>query len=530
MKGMFKRALAGVAAAALAVTGLALGAGAANAATDENGVVTNPVSFTFTADTTEQLTDRDLDAYKIGDFVQYGTDDNVVYGVQTTAGVDRNALKTALEAAGFTGVPKDDTTDLLAWALSQTGTQFDQSGEYPWGVGTNNSASRKFADSLAASLTGDTATRGDILNGLTPTGSDDAGYSVSLKLPAGLYLFIDRTDGTVNVTKAVAMLASTGLTSEGKLTTVTNPVLINFKNEANTSWKKTASDNSVTVGQRLTYTLEGTVPATGAEGFAFCDIPGTGLSIDPNSIKVYEGSTGSEPLEAYTVAWGKDDAPWTPGEDGLYVGNGSNMFTVSITDPKVGTTYFVTYEAVVNSAAANQDKVVNHLTDENGNDIITPVESKLYGFEFTKQDAQGNKLGGVTFTIYDDKGVALPGYTGGSNGDSTSTSDEKGKVEFKGLAAGKYTVKETGVKDGFMDMKLSFTVTIDATGTATFSTDAWGLVNKDNKTVTNVRKVTELPLTGAAGTMLFTVLGLLIAGASALVYMKSRNVKHALRG
>ena len=48
--------------------------------------------------------------------------------------------------------------------------------------------------------------------------------------------------------------------------------------------------------------------------------------------------------------------------------------------------------------------------------------------------------------------------------------------------------------------------------------------------VTNVKKVTQLPLTGAAGTMLFTVLGLLIAGAGALVYMKSRNVKHALRG
>ena len=39
-----------------------------------------------------------------------------------------------------------------------------------------------------------------------------------------------------------------------------------------------------------------------------------------------------------------------------------------------------------------------------------------------------------------------------------------------------------------------------------------------------------LPLTGAAGTMLFTVLGLLIAGAGALVYMKSRSVKHMLRG
>ena len=539
MKGMFKRALAGVAAAALAVTGLALGAGAANAAqTDPDGVVTENVKFTFTANTESQLTNRDLDAYKIGNFVQYGTDPDFVYGVETVDGVNRTALKTALEAAGFTGMPTDDTTDLLAWALSQTGTKFDHSSDNPWGVG-GDSASRKFADSLAASLKDTPATKENILSGHTPTGSDDAGYSVSVDLPAGLYLFIDRTPGTVNVTKAVPMLASTGGTPvDGKLTSATNLVSINFKNETNTDWKKTASDDSVTVGQRLTYTLEGTVPATGAEGFAFYDIPGTGLSIDPNSIKVYEdkiAEANQMQQDDYTVVWGKDDAPWTSDEDGLYVGNGSNMFTVSIGQPVTGAKYFVTYEAVVNSAAANRDKVVNRLTDKNGNDIITPVESNLFKFDFTKQDAQGNKLGGVTFTIYDDKGVALPDYTGGSNGDSTSTSDENGKVEFKGLAAGKYTVKETVVKDGFMDMKLSFTVTIDDKGVATFSADAWGLVDNNDKTVTNVRKVTELPLTGAAGTALFTVLGLLIAGAGALVYMKSRymksrSVKHALRG
>ena len=522
MKGMFKRALAGVAAAALAVTGFALGAGAANAAEGD-------VTFTFKAATAEQLTDRELDAYKIGDFVTYGTEDPV-YGVQTTFGVDRTALRTALGAAGFTGVPTDDTTDLLAWALSQTGTKFDHSDEYPWGVGVDDSASRKFAQSLAESLKNTTPTKANILNGLKPTVSGTES-SVSVELPAGLYLFIDKTDGTVNVTKAVPMMASTGVAENGKLTSITNPVSINFKNETNTDWKKTPSATSVTVGQRLTYTLEGTVPATGAEGFAFYDIPGTGLSIDPNSINVYEGSTDSEPLEveSYTVAWGKNDAPWTPDEDGLYVG-GSNMFTVSITDPKVDTTYFVTYEAVVNSDAANQDKVVNHLTDENGKDIIPPVESNLFKFDFTKQDAQDNTLEGVTFTIYDENGADLPGYTGGSNGDSTSTSDENGKVEFKGLAAGKYTVKETVVKDGFMDMELSFTVTINDNGVASFSTDKWGLVDNDDKTVTNVRKVTELPLTGAAGTMLFTVLGLLIAGAGALVYMKSRSVKHALRG
>lgn len=539
MKGMFKRALAGIAAAALAATGLAMGAATANAA---GTPVPDEVSFAFTADTAEQLTNRDLDAYKIGDFVQYGTDPNLVYAVETTEGVDRAALRTALTAAGFANVPgeSDTTTDLLAWALSQEATTFDQSEEHPWGVG-DNSASRKFADSLAGSLSNTAATKEDILADAALTGAEGVGYSVSVNLPAGLYLFIDRSDGTTSVTKAVPMLASTGVAVAGKLTTVTNPVSINFKNEINADWKKTASAINVTVGQRLTYTLEGKVPVTGAEGFAFYDIPGTGLSIDPTSIKVYKMSIADAnlmPGTDYKVTWGTDEVLWTA-VDGLYVGNGSNRFAVSINQPVAGTTYLVTYEAVVNSAAANQDKVVNRLVDKNGTDIVPPVETKLFKFDFTKQDAQGNNLAGMKFTITDENGNALQGYTGGNNGDSTSTSKEDGKVEFKGLAAGTYTVTENDdSNDVYMDLGLKFKVSIDNNGNVKFVENSesstqnvsYDLVDETNRTVTNVKNITELPLTGAAGTALFTVVGLLIAGAGALVYAKSRGVKRALRG
>ena len=64
----------------------------------------------------------------------------------------------------------------------------------------------------------------------------------------------------------------------------------------------------------------------------------------------------------------------------------------------------------------------------------------------------------------------------------------------------------------------------------TLSKDAWNL-SKDNKgtfQVTNVKNITQLPLTGAAGTMLFSVIGLLIAGAAVTVFVKSRSTKRAL--
>ncbi|MDB6498668.1 LPXTG cell wall anchor domain-containing protein [Bifidobacterium pseudocatenulatum] len=47
----------------------------------------------------------------------------------------------------------------------------------------------------------------------------------------------------------------------------------------------------------------------------------------------------------------------------------------------------------------------------------------------------------------------------------------------------------------------------------------------DNYTykVKNVKNVTQLPLTGAAGTTLFTVVALLVAGAGVTVALKSRQ-------
>ncbi len=80
-----------------------------------------------------------------------------------------------------------------------------------------------------------------------------------------------------------------------------------------------------------------------------------------------------------------------------------------------------------------------------------------------------------------------------------------------------------------------FTITTGATAdaAATFAgKDAWNL-SKDNKAGTfqspTVKNITQLPLTGAAGTMLFSVIGLLIAGAAVTVFVKSRSTKRSQR-
>ncbi len=47
--------------------------------------------------------------------------------------------------------------------------------------------------------------------------------------------------------------------------------------------------------------------------------------------------------------------------------------------------------------------------------------------------------------------------------------------------------------------------------------------SSDKYQVKNVKNVTQLPLTGAAGTTLFTVVALLVAGAGVAVALKSRQ-------
>ena len=144
MKSMFKRALAGVAATALAVTGLALGAGSANAA---GTVVNDPATFTFEAMSAEQFVGRDsLTYYKLADYVAYAYGDDIVYGVQTADDVTRDQISSALAAADVQGVPSKG--DLMAWVAQKGVLDNDQSVDSPWAAGTT----RKFANALAEVL------------------------------------------------------------------------------------------------------------------------------------------------------------------------------------------------------------------------------------------------------------------------------------------------------------------------------------------------------------------------------------------
>lgn len=500
-----RKLFAGIAAAATLLGGMALGAASAQA--DGSGtVVTSEVNFTFTAQDAKQLTNRKLNAYKIADYVQYGTGSGATYGVQTADGVDRNTLVAALKSATDKAVP--ETGDLMAWALAEGVLPVDGSADEngAW----SNSASRKFVESLKTA----TDKLGTAKN--VDLGAAANGTSATVTLPAGLYLFVDAdySAGTnKDATPSIAILVGSGNVENGVLNPLTEAT-VDIKNQTTAVTKKVNGKDAITasVGQKVTYTITSKVPQNtqyySDYGYTYTDTPSVGQTVDFDSLKVTVADKALTKDTDYTVA---------KNEDGTFT-----VTISSIQKQTAGALITVTYAAKVTEAGASGSKAVTNavVLSDNGAEATDSTTITNSGFSFTKTDAQGNPLAGATFTI------RVPGV----DGSFTATSDKTGTVTFKGLADGIYEVNETTVPNGFQQsLKAKFNVIIENGEVKFNGTDVWGLAPKessDKYQVKNVKNVSQLPLTGAAGTTLFTVVALLVAGAGVAVALKSRQRVH----
>ena len=514
-----RKLFAGIAAAATLLGGMALGATSAQADDAAGTPVTGEATFTFTAETAEQLTNANLKAYKIGDYVQYGSDENVAYGVVTNS-ANKNAVDSALKTAG---VATTNDQDNLAAALN-TGA-LDISTTRPW---NSPDKTRKFANALESE---NELTNGTSVTFGTPTGSDENEYSATVSLPAGIYVFIDSAVATGSVTKAIPMIVASGTVNAEKkvLTDPTAAATVNMKNTNNPGKTKEVNKLFAAIGDILTYTLTGTIANPAPTEFKFTDKPGTGLTIKAGTFKFYANDVQISDADAAT-----DFS--VPAND--VTGSTDASFDVTVNDPSkyAGKTIKVTFDAVVNDEASVTDGVVNKL-DNYGTDI--KANTGFVGFDFTKVDPDSKGIEGVTFQVKDG-GTALyfVKQDDGSYKKAASTNtpdattdvktDANGKLVFTGLDATKtYTVTETARANGnYLDIKPSFAVSFSngvAVLAKTTTSDPWGLVNTTAKTVKNIKSITQLPLTGAAGTMLFTVVALLVAGAGVTIAIKSRQ-------
>lgn len=517
-----RKLFAGIAAAATLLGGMALGATSAQADDAAGTPVTGEATFTFTAETAEQLTNAKLKAYKIGDYVQYGSGENVAYGVVTNSS-NKIAVDFALKAAGVDTT--DSEADHLAAALNAG--QLDVSDVRPWASPT---ATRKFADALESE---GHLTSGTDVTLSNPVAAQDGSYSATVSLQAGIYVFIDSAVATGSVTQAIPMIVASGTVADKVLTDpIRGANTVNMKNTNNPEKTKEVNKTSAAIGDTLTYTLTGVVANPAPTAFKFTDTPSKGLTIKANRFQFFTEEANAErqaePASNFSV---------TPTGD--FTGNGTASFDVEVENPSAyaGKKIVVTFEAVINDEADVENGVVNKL-DNYGTSVQVPT---TFGkFEFTKVDPDGKGIENVTFQVKDGdttlyfvkqkdgsyKKAAASAATSGATADVKTGAD--GKLSFTGLDKTKiYTVTETvRASDAYLNIMPSFTVSFskeDGSAVLTATSDPWGLVDTSAKTVKNIKSITQLPLTGAAGTMLFTVVALLVAGAGVTIAIKSRQ-------
>lgn len=283
------------------------------------------------------------------------------------------------------------------------------------------------------------------------------------------------------------------------------------------------NDPSAKIGETVNFKISSTVPEMAGDLVKF-DL------IDTLS----EGLTLGDPVTAVT-------AMTATNADGIEVNikDVQNLYTVTKAgqvltvafDPAMVqdagyTNIAVTYTATLNEKAivgstgtANEFKV--QYTNDPDQDVdAQTVYVDTYGFTLQKNNENGAALEGATFKLYDAAtgGNEVSFYTGidaannvtGDTAVTEVTTDADGHASFYGLAKGTYYLEETKAPAGYNLLKERVKIEVTADTTDAAITDI---------TIVNTKGFT-LPSTGGMGTVIFTVVGIVIMVGAAIMLIR----------
>ncbi len=311
--------------------------------------------------------------------------------------------------------------------------------------------------------------------------------------------------------------------------TTTNPTAT-IHDKTDMHFEKKADATDVEVGQTVTYTITGKVPAyTGFNTYTYKieDTMSKGLTFKKD-VKVTVG--GTDVTDDCTVAYD--------------VNENANSFTVTIPvlvkSYSIGAEIKVTYTATVNEDAIavvseNEAKLIyssDPTTDETK--TITPPAVKVYSAKIVidkyEADKENVKLPNAEFVLYKEKTPGMPDtivyykwddtakkveWVAEKNAAYVVKTDDDGVAYFNGLADGTYYLVETKAPDGYNRLEEPHEVVV--AGSVTDTAKLTAIAKVANSTGT------ELPSTGGMGTTVFYVLGFaLVMGAVVLLVTKKR--------
>ncbi|KAM9862998.1 SpaH/EbpB family LPXTG-anchored major pilin [Leucobacter sp. BZR 635] len=381
----------------------------------------------------------------------------------------------------------------------------------------------------AADLTVETAaaqTKGAPIVGAT----DANGEYTFAELPLGLYL-VTETKYPAGATPAAPFLVTVPLTDPDNRNAWLYDVHVYPKNSVTTAEKTVEDAASKKLGDEVKFQITGTIPNEKIiDGYRMTDALDPKLDYVSTTVSLANGATLTEGTD-YTIA--HDPATNTvtvdftePGRAILVANKTSKVvFDIVTTVNAIGD---VKNEAVIYPNAPSFDKKPG----EPGGPIVTPeVISKWGKLTIEKVDSKdkAKKLEGAEFAVFLTEKDAKAGTNAIDFGKQWVT-DKNGIVTIEGL---RYSEWANGieVKEGHADYREYWLAEIKAP--AEYELLAQPIMfkvdNADQKIDLTVKNVKdnggfELPLTGGAGTALFTIVGgLLVAGAVVLTIRSRRK-------
>lgn len=357
-------------------------------------------------------------------------------------------------------------------------------------------------------------------NSVTSTALTTSGTNATGSVAVGAYLVIPSITNNV----FAVMVANVVPTPSGSTWVISNATIKAKVNSASLTkyiGSEGSKDGDYSVGSEFSYILVGTVPQfpTNATNTTYTinDTVGSGITLSAlSTISIKYGSTTlTNANGTFKNSSGQTVATATITGQKLTI-----VFNASYID---STTVTVQYKAKLNSGATLGDEgnlnsaTLTYANDPYGTGTTTTsavnVAAFTYGIEafiYSNKD-DSVKLSGVKFEVYSDSSL--------NTKVGEFTTDSNGRGSLAGVKSGTYYLKQVSTAAGYTLPKDAVAVKVKITGATA------GTVTGYYRADIAAYEAGTLPFTGGSGTSLFSLIGLLVIGASAVAIIVYRNKK-----